>query len=465
MKKLLSSLLSIFLLNPVPAFAHEGHHDMNAPGMEMPMSGSTSANAPMQRDGSGTSWLPDTSPVHAFHFMTGDWAFMLHGSIFGRYNWQNPFNTGKRGGNKFDAPNWFMAMAQTPLFTNDRLTFRGMFSLDPLTIGGSGYPLLFQTGESWQGKPLIDAQHPHDLFSELSVTYSHVLSNKSNIFAYLGFPGEPALGPTAFMHRPSSYSNPDAPIAHHWQDATHITFGVGTLGWIFEDWKVDASIFTGREPDENRYNFDLPKFDSYSTRITYNPLSDLSLQTSFGYIKSPEALTPDENVLKASASIAHNKLFNPEIENYTNLATTLVWGMNAPYSVGIGQPLHSVLLESELQFIRNNFFYTKMEYIQKDDHELVLNLNNDRVFNIFAWTLGASRNIVNYSNLSLSAGVQASLYFPQSDLENFYGKYPLAFEVFLRLAPDIMNMPRHHDMKKMDHDDMEEMPMEHMDHM
>jgi hypothetical protein len=456
MKKLLSSVFSIFLLSASPAFSHEGpNQDME---MDMSLSSSTSGSLPMSRDGSGTAWLPDSSPMHDLHFMAGDWSFMLHGSIFARYNWQNPFNPGKRGNNKFDAPNWIMAMAQTPILTNDRLSFKGMFSLDPLTIGGSGYPLLFQSGESWQGKPLVDSQHPHDLFGELSVNYSHAFSGDTNLFAYLGFPGEPALGPTAYLHRPSAFSNPDAPIGHHWQDATHITFGVGTLGWVYKDWKVDGSIFTGREPDENRYDFDLPRFDSYSGRLTYNPNQDLSVQASFGYIKSPEALTPDENVYKATASVSHNKLFNGDMENFTNLATTLIWGMNVPVTAAIaGQPLNSVLLESELQLFRNNFFYTKLEYVQKDNHELALNLNNDKVFNIFAWTLGASRNIVNYSNLSLNAGAQTSLYFPQAELEPFYGKFPVAFEVFLRLTPDIMNMEITHDMEEMEMDDMKNM--------
>jgi hypothetical protein len=33
------------------------------------------------------------------------------------------------------------------------------------------------------------------------------------------------------MHRPSQH-DPDAPIGHHWQDSTHITFGVATLGAV-----------------------------------------------------------------------------------------------------------------------------------------------------------------------------------------------------------------------------------------
>ncbi len=448
MKSFLSSIFSIFLLSQNIAFGH----DME--DMKMNMSSSTSSNLIMNRDGSGTSWLPDSSPIYASHFMINNWSLMLHGSIFARYNSQNPFNNGKRGGNKYDAPNWFMAMAQTPILKNDNLTFRGMFSLDPLTIGGAGYPLLFQTGESWQGQPLIDSQHPHDLFSELSITYSHAINHDSNVFAYIGLPGEPAIGPTAFMHRPSTFSNPDAPIGHHWQDSTHIIFGVATLGWVYKDFKLDGSIFTGREPDENRYNIDLPRFDSYSGRATFNPMKDLSLQASMAYIKSPESLEPDINVYRTTASISHNKLFNPSVDNFTNLATSLIWGLNTP-SKGLAQ--NSVLLESELQFFKNNFIYTKLEYVQKDTRELVLNLKDEKVYNIFSLTLGASRDIVSFDKLNLSIGAQTTLYLPQADLDPYYGKSPLAFQVYLRLSPDLMNMDSMskkdsssiHDMQKM----------------
>lgn len=457
MKKLISSLSLLLLLSASPAIAEEMHHHAHNG-----MSSSTGANIPMQRDGSGTSWLPDSSPVHALHFGAGDWSFMVHGSIFARYNWQNVFNSGKRSGRKFDAPNWFMAMAQAPVLINDRLTFRGMFTLDPLTIGGSGYPLLFQTGETWQGKSLIDVQHPHDLFAELSVTYSHAFNDHTNLFAYFGYPGEPALGPTAFMHRPSSFTNPDAPIGHHWQDATHITFGVGTLGLVYNDLKLDASVFTGREPDENRYNFDMPKFDSYSGRMTFNPSKDLSLQASFGYINSPESLYPKENVYKASASVVHNMLIDGSEESFTNLTTALIWGLNLGLVEHPGQALHSAILESELQLMKNNFLYGRFEFVQKDNHELILGLNTEKGYNIFALTLGASRNIFSYSGLSLSAGAQTTLYVPQKELEAFYGSFPVAFEVFLRLTPEFMNMQshqHHHEMNNMEHQqDQEQNP-------
>lgn len=455
LKKIIANILASSLLLAIPVYAeetHNHHEDMHKTDSEnnFGMSSSTSSDYPMSRDGSGTSWQPDSSPMRIWHFMAGDWSFMAHANLFARYNWQNPFNQDKRGDNKFDAPNWFMLMGQTPILDNDRFTFHTMFSLDPLTVGGSGYPLLFQTGESWQGNPLIDAQHPHDLIDELSVTYSHYLQKNSSLFVYLGFPGEPALGPNAFMHRQSSSSNPDAPIGHHWQDATHITFGVATLGYVYNNFKLDASVFTGREPDENRYNFDMPRFDSYSGRLTYNPSENLSVQSSFGFIKSPESLDPNTDIYKSTASASHNYVFEANMEKFTNLATSLVWGLNFPVnSEHSGHPLHSILLESELQFFRSNFLYTKMEYIQKDNHELVLNLPDDKIYNIFGLTLGASRDIINYNKLVLSAGAQATLYINDNSLEAFYGRLPLAFEVYLRLRPDLFNNQHEHDMHNM----------------
>ena len=245
-------------------------HDHNA----MNMSHAFSKNLPMTRNGSGTSWLPDNSPMYAYMFHTPKWMYMIHGNVFLRYNKQDLFNAGSRGGYKFDMPNMWMFMGQRNVGKNGLFHFSSMLSLDPITVGESGYPLLFQTGETYNGQPLIDRQHPHDLFSELSVSYSHALSSKSDLFLYLGYPGEPALGPVAFVHRPSGFFNPDAPLTHHWVDATHITFGVATLGYRYGNWKIEGSSFTGREPDENRYNFDKPRFDSWSGRLSYNPTTN-----------------------------------------------------------------------------------------------------------------------------------------------------------------------------------------------
>ena len=224
---------------------------------------------PMSREGSGTSWMPDSSPMYGRMFMFGENMLMLHGAIFPRYTNVST----RRGDDRIDAPNWFMAMFSHPLGDSTQFGSRLMMSLDPLTEGGRGYPLLFQTGESWNGEALHDRQHPHDLFDELSFSLSQKFEHDLSAYIYFGYPGEPALGPPAFMHRPSAMDDPDAPIGHHWQDSTHITFGVATLAVCngASTMKLEGSIFTGREPDEDRYDFDRPRFDSYSGRLSWNP--------------------------------------------------------------------------------------------------------------------------------------------------------------------------------------------------
>jgi len=120
---------------------------------------------------------------------------MLHGDIYVRYNKQDLFDKGTRGGSKFDAPNMFMLMGQRNVGTKGLFHFNTMFSLDPMTVGEEGYPLLFQTGETFNNKPLVDRQHPHDLFSELSVSYANAFNRRSDIFFYLAYPCDPWIHP------------------------------------------------------------------------------------------------------------------------------------------------------------------------------------------------------------------------------------------------------------------------------
>lgn len=408
--------------------------DEDMQGKDM-MSSSQSKNLPMNRDGSGTSWLPDASPMYGIMLNSGKWGYMLHGNIDFRYTKQDLFNKGSRGGGKLDAPNWFMGMAQRPVGKNGLLHFNLMMSLDPLTEGGAGYPLLFQSGESWKGQPLFDRQHPHDLFSELSASYAYAFSKKTDLSIYVGYPGEPALGPVAFMHRPSAMSNPDAPIGHHWTDATHITFGVATIGFRYDRFKIEASSFTGREPDENRYNFDRPKFDSWSARLNYNPSANWALQISHGFIKSPEALRLGENVYRTTASAIYSTVFTDgKLFNATAL-----WGQNKTPGQ---QGSNSALLEADLR-LKKLGLYARYEFVQKTTEELVLNpvvYGADTAFPVNAITLGFNYDLFRLGSLNLAAGGQLSYYSADGRLNSLYGKNPMSGEVFLRLYPRLMKM-------------------------
>src|SRR6266542_4102392 len=190
--------------------------------------------------GSGTSWQPSSGPMHMHYKIAGDWLLMFHYNLIVGMNRQG----GPRGVTKLDSENWFMPMAYHKL-GKGTVQLRGMFSFEPFTFPPGGSPLLFQTGETYKGQPLIDKQHPHDLFMELSAQYTLPLGERGTWFTYFGYPGEPALGPVAFMHRMSASENPSATLAHHLQDSTHISFGVLTTGFTYRWLKLEGSIFNG----------------------------------------------------------------------------------------------------------------------------------------------------------------------------------------------------------------------------
>jgi hypothetical protein len=426
----------ICLLGTVRAQHHDHNHGHQEhaqhDSMKMPdnMCHAYSLNLPMNRNSSGTAWLPDSTPMYGYMFHSPQWMFMAHGNLFIRYNKQDLAGKGSRGAEKWDAPNWFMFMGQRMVGQRGLFHFNTMLSLDIL-FGGNGYPLLFQTGETWRGQPLVDRQHPHDLFSELSVSYAHSFNTKTDAFIYVGYPGEPALGSGAFMHRVSSLYNPDAPLSHHWNDGTHITFGVLTLGIRYEDWKLEGSTFRGREPDENRYNLDPFSLDSYSARLSYSPSVNWTAQVSQAFVKSPEGLHPEENINRSTASVIYSKPLMDE--RFFN--ATVLWGLNA-----IPQQTreHAFLGEASMAY-RKWTIYGRYEWIQKSAEELNLaSFGPQSVFWINALTLGSSFNLFYSASGNISIGAQGSLFYADARLDDIYGRYPVSAEVYLRFFPPRM---------------------------
>ena len=425
--------------NPMPkADSHmaRGDHESDRHEMSMEhmmMRSSANIADPMSREGSGTSWLPDSTPMYGRMFMFGEDMLMLHGAIFPRYTNVST----RRGDDRIDAPNWIMGMYSHPLGDSAQIGARIMMSLDPLTEGGRGYPLLFQTGESWHDQPLHDRQHPHDLFDEVSVSLSQKFDHDLSAYLYFGYPGEPALGPPTFMHRLSAMDNPDAPIGHHWQDSTHVTFGVATAGLVWRNVKVEGSVFTGREPDENRYDFDRPRFDSFSGRISWNPTQNLALQFSHGYIKSPEALEPNLERHRTTASV----IYNLPLGYDSNWSSTFVWGQN--HDTGEGKT-QSFLIESNYQRGRDTV-YLRWERVEKSGHELVLTgADESRIFPVSGYTIGYVRDLSHGNGLDIGLGTQFTVNdFPDS-LVRYYGDdLGYAFEFFLRIRPSLHGHAAH----------------------
>lgn len=386
--------------------------------------------------GSGTSWSPHNSPLHMWDSVASHWLLMFHFNAFLGVNSAG----GSRGVTKFESANWFMPMAFHKL-GKGTLQLRGMFSAEPFTFPRGGSPLLFQTGETYKGQPLIDRQHPHDLFMELSAQYTLPLGDRGTWFTYFGYPGEPALGPDAFMHRASASENPSATLAHHLQDSTHISFGVLTTGFTYRWFKIEGSIFNGREPDENRYNFDAHQWNSRSARFSFAPNGSWSMQMSFGFLRSPENQEPNLNARRATASVQYNRPFNRG-----NWSSALIWGRNHVSGLGEVHNLNGYTAESTVNFLDKNYFYTRLELVDKDDllraaDRTKLGITQTHPsFRIGAYTFGGARDIWNTDKVSVAVGSDITFYSKPPILDSIYGNHPVSWKLFLRIRPTKMDM-------------------------
>ena len=377
------------------------------------------------RDASGTSWQPDSSPMEGVMGDAYGWSLMAHGYATLDYDNQG----GPRGDQKTFVESMFMGMAQRPL-AGGTFTLRAMGSLDPL-MGARGYPLLLGTGETADGKTeLVDRQHPHDLAMELAGVYSHPIQREVNGFLYVGWPGEPAIGPVTYMHRFSGIVNPEAPIDHHWLDSTHITFGVVTGGLVWRDWKLESSWFKGREPNQFRYDFDHPRLDSWAVRLSWNPSPDWSLQVSRAHLKSPEQLDPAQDQDRTTASATYNKAYRFGVSS-GNWQTTFAWGRDAD-SPGITSDAY--LLESAASLGRHTLF-ARAENVSKNElfaDDPVSPLYG-RVFNVSKYSMGYFYTLPFARVYGVDVGGLASRYSLPSALNATYGSDPTSFMLFTRV--------------------------------
>ena len=390
--------------------------------------------------GSGTTWQPSSAPMHMYHKVAGDWLLMFHYNLVADLNRQG----GPRGVTKAESANWFMPMAYHKL-GKGTVQLRSMFSFEPFTFPPGGSPLLFQTGETYKGQPLIDKQHPHDLFMELSAQYTLPLGERGTWFTYFGYPGEPALGPVAFMHRASAAENPSAALAHHLQDSTHISFGVLTTGFTYRWLKLEGSIFNGREPDENRYNFDAHKWNSRSARLSIMPNANWTMQGSYGFLRSPEGQEPDTDIRRATASVQYNRPLH-----HGNWASAFVWGRNHTSSPTEIHNLNGYTFESTINFLDKNYLYTRLELVDKNEvlrpsDRALLGITDDHPsFRIGAYTFGGVRDVWNNDKISVGIGSDLTLYSKPSILDSIYGTNPVSWKMFFRIRPGKMDMSSMH---------------------
>jgi hypothetical protein len=412
-----------------------GMGDMQMPGMNMGENGpmsmppETFVQEILRHAGSGTSAEPNSTPVPMLMTAKGKWSLMFHANAFVLDEQQSS----ARGGDKFFSTNWFMGMAQRSAGPGV-FTARMMLSAEPATVTGRQYPLLFQQGETAFGKPIADGQHPHNLFMEIAALYDLKLGRNGLLSFYAAPVGDPAIGPMAYAHRASASEDPLATLGHHQEDSTHIADDVLTVGLAYRFARLEASGFHGREPDENRWTISQGKMDSWSTRLTLQPGKNWSGQYSYAHIAGPEALFPNEDQVRMTASIVYNRPFRGG-----NWASSLIWGRTK--SVQDDSKFNSYTFESTARFRARNFAWSRIENAERSnellfgENPLPPNFVEMPVGRVQAYTAGYDRDFDLIPKLASALGAQVTVYAAGPALAQIYGAHPAGIAVFIRLRP------------------------------
>jgi hypothetical protein len=356
------------------------------------------------------------------------WMTMVHGFAFLTYNHQ----AGPSGDQDFESQNHFMLVAMRR-WAGGKLSLLGTFSLEPATIPAQGSPELFQRGETYKGVLLIDRQHPHDLFIQLAAAWERTIHNGSGgsvatLRLELAPVGEPALGPTPYPHRLSASENPQAPLSHHNQDSTHIAYDVVSAGLTAGLVTLEGSGFHGAEPDENRWNIQAGKIDSYSGRLTLRLLPALSVQFSAGHLEHPEAIEEGDQTRVTASATYERSLPGGYV------AATLAAGRNQTED----GPEWGTLLEWTWKFCNANFLFGRLEAVDRDVYELEHKQQRPegvphRRTRVDAATLGYVRDFPGLGAVESGLGGSLTFYRFASRLDPVYGSAPVSFNVFVRL--------------------------------
>lgn len=405
------------------------------------METTSSQVTPMSRMGSGTSWLPDSSRVRDIRYMPGQWMVSLQAKAYGQYVNQST----KRGDTQLGLTDWEMLMAMRSIGSG-QLRLNLMTTVEPLTLGGNGYPLLLQTGGTYEHAFMHDRQHPHNAMMELSAAFEQPIANFAAVSMYAAAVGEPAIGPVASMHRPSAENDPLAPIGHHWQDASHQSFGVLTFGVNTRTLKLEGSLFNPREPDEHHLFMDYrgAKLDSYAGRLTWAATPHVVASSWYGFLNSHERLDPTARMHRYGASV----LTQSRGVRGGDWSSTFVWAMNLHHHDGASHaiihgganasPHHhasSLLAESNFGIGKRTSIFARMESVRKNGEELgFLGGDLTELYDIRSYTLGAARSIIAVANTQVSLGARGSVnVVPQNLLATYGTRRPSGFAVYAQL--------------------------------
>ena len=383
---------------------------------------------PRARFGTGTSWLPDASPLNAAVPHIGNWGLLVHGNVYTGYDYYNS----KRGGKRFMGRNTLMGSVFRT-FEKSEVLFRLAMSFEPLTIGPKGYPQVLQTGQTANGERIHDKQYALDFFREFAAMYSWEVTKNWAGTVYAALAGEPALGPVTFTQRVSASADPLAPLGFQAQEASHASFGVITVGAHTRTLKLEASWFNGEVPGDHRFTLALRKPDSYSLRINWNPGSHWSGQVSYGFLERPVPSDP-RHQHRVSSSMSYTNWTASD----AGFAATLSFAERIDTNLDSSAAL---MLETYWNIDGHHAVFGRAELSQKTARELVLE-GGGELYAIGSLAGGYIYYLGPFITLSPGLGARVSINPMENDLKRDYGtQCALGGMIFAQLRTSALPIP------------------------
>jgi len=194
---------------------------------------------------------------------------------------------------------------------------------------------------------------------------------------------------------------------------------------VLGDWKLEASRYNGREPDQHRYDIETGALDSTAARLSWNPTQRWALQASWADEIGPEQLEPGVDQHKVSMSAIYTVPFG----DHGWWSTTAAWGRRSSE----GLDLDAWVLESAVKPDAAWTVFARAERVDNDELTPAVLGRHGPVFTVGKVSLGAIHDWALSPHVSFGLGGLYAFDFVPGALDVAYGDDPRGAMAFVRL--------------------------------
>ena len=360
----------------------------------------------------------------------------FHGNAFAAFVDQNTL----RGGSELQSTAWLMS-SYTHAIDDAALGARVMLTLDPLTLGDCGYARLAigQLGVC-DDRAFDDRVGAHPFLMDVSA-HGTLLLDRATLSVRAGLVGEPALGPTSYMHRASAQFDPALPLTSFDLNPAHIANGFATVGVARGRFSLEMSAFNSDHGDDDLYDLDPGAFNSFAARAGVRIGVANHLRISAGRLDSVQGgAHAGHSGISGDTRIVTLSLEGENSVRGTPVTTTFAWGRQRAGGIGTNAFLAEALVQHGRHAL--SLRTESLQSVEQDVSIVILpdgSHDHDITSHVVAThEIGASWSLrlARLFNVQGRAGVRGSVtFFPERRHGYFGASRGRSFAAFVNLQP------------------------------